>query len=278
MPTTLLIGSEHCTKQEIESLHKQLSFNSTVSFEQLDRIPVIELGQYDSIIVMKPGIHSAKTLEIFSRSLKPGGFLEFSEFVTETREIHTRNSLSSDLVLAGFIDVQTDAQELSIHDSELKTKLNDSRLNHESLTKLSIKAFKPKYKVGSGALLKKKKANANPVDLKPQKVWTINPNDDEDEEIVDEEELLDDQDLIVPPTAAPADCSTKKRACKDCSCGRAEEEMIKDSLEAKITIVQSKKPTSSCGSVIVFVTVVLFGRCIQMRNMPLSRYASIQAG
>ena len=176
------------------------------------------------------------------------------------------------MVLAGFVDIELNQQNLTEHDLETIKQIGDSRLD-AILFKVVVKASKPQYQIGSGALLRKKKAAA-PV---PQhKVWTINPNDDDDE-IVDEDDLLDDADLVVPPTAAPADCSTKKRACKDCTCGRAEQEALQDSLgTSKVTIVQTKKATSSCGSVI-FNNPVLFGRCFPVLDLSVFGNAGIQA-
>ena len=64
---------------------------------------------------------------------------------------------------------------------------------------------------------------------------------------MDEEALLDEQDMIVPPTTK-GDCSTRKKACKDCTCGRAEMEELEKEVEAKVTVVNPKKIVSSCGS------------------------------
>ena len=82
--------------------------------------------------------------------------------------------------------------------------------------------------------------------MKEEAVWTVSAMDD-DVELEDEEALLDESDLVVPATAAPGDCSTRKKACKDCSCGRAEEEEAE--LVAAITVVEKKRTVaSSCGS------------------------------
>lgn len=88
---------------------------------------------------------------------------------------------------------------------------------------------------------------SEPSPPKKDAVWTISAMDDDDVELEDEDALLDESDLVVPPTAAPGDCSTRKKACKDCSCGRAEEE--EKELVAAITVVEKKRAVaSSCGS------------------------------
>lgn len=69
--------------------------------------------------------------------------------------------------------------------------------------------------------------------MKKESVWTVSAMDDE-VELEDEDDLLDEEDLIVPPTKLSGDCSTRKKACKDCTCGRAEEEELE--LVASITV------------------------------------------
>jgi hypothetical protein len=77
-------------------------------------------------------------------------------------------------------------------------------------------------------------------------VWKLDLNDDEDEEMIDQDDLLDEEDKQKPDPESLRVCSTtgKRKACKDCSCGLAEE------LEAEVTKKQAN-PTqkSSCGSV-----------------------------
>jgi anamorsin len=82
--------------------------------------------------------------------------------------------------------------------------------------------------------------------------WTISADDDD--ELIDEGLLLDQDDLVIPATSPAEGCATKKKACKDCSCGRAEEEMMAEKMVLDIssdplqgvTVVTNK--TSSCGS------------------------------
>lgn len=95
--------------------------------------------------------------------------------------------------------------------------------------------------------------------------------------------------LLISPV-----CGTtgKRKACKDCSCGFAEELAN----GTKATAPASENAKSSCGSVrfsessklskvfegffahfwFFFSTVVLFGRCIPMCQLPIPWYASIQ--
>jgi hypothetical protein len=102
--------------------------------------------------------------------------------------------------------------------------------------------------------------------------WKISANDDDNDEYIDEDELLDEEDLKRPDPASLRGilleiskvfrhcwdivdlfegfflfivCGTtgKRKACKDCSCGLAEE--IMGGGEAPVNAL----PKSSCGSV-----------------------------
>mmetsp|Transcript_93146 Transcript_93146/g.129340 ORF Transcript_93146/g.129340 Transcript_93146/m.129340 type:complete len:144 (+) Transcript_93146:217-648(+) len=78
-------------------------------------------------------------------------------------------------------------------------------------------------------------------------VWQISAGDLDDDFFDDDdgEGLLDDKDKARTTTAPESsDCSTKRRACKDCTCGRAEQEATES---ANITQI-GPVPTSSCGS------------------------------
>ena len=71
--------------------------------------------------------------------------------------------------------------------------------------------------------------------------------DDDDVDLIDEDELLDEEDMVKPDQSTLRVCGTtgKRKACKDCSCGLAEE------IEAGGEI-KTKSFTSSCGSVRIF--------------------------
>ena len=67
--------------------------------------------------------------------------------------------------------------------------------------------------------------------------------DDDDVDLIDQDELLDDEDMAKPDQATLRVCGTtgKRKACKDCSCGLAEE--ITNGGE-----ITTKSVNSSCGS------------------------------
>jgi len=102
-----------------------------------------------------------------------------------------------------------------------------------------IKGFKPTYEIGSATKLNLKKAPA------PAAVWKLDADDDF--ETIDPDNLLDDEDFKKPEQDSLRVCGTtgKRKACKDCSCGLAEE------LDAEATArkpVNSAEAKSSCGS------------------------------
>ena len=78
--------------------------------------------------------------------------------------------------------------------------------------------------------------------------------DDDDVDLIDQDELLEEEDLVKPDQASLRVCGTtgKRKACKDCSCGLAEE--IEGGGEIK-----TKSFNSSCGSVSL---LLLFVRCL----------------
>ena len=94
---------------------------------------------------------------------------------------------------------------------------------------------------------------ANPKIQDNKTAWKVSANDDEDDgvedndELIDEDELLDEEDLQKPDPASLRVCGTtgKRKACKDCSCGLAEELEASD----KPKVIDSSAVKSSCGSV-----------------------------
>uniref|UniRef100_A0A7S2WM45 Anamorsin homolog n=1 Tax=Rhizochromulina marina TaxID=1034831 RepID=A0A7S2WM45_9STRA len=87
-----------------------------------------------------------------------------------------------------------------------------------------VVASKPAWEVGSSAAL-------------PPSGGRVVLGSMEEEDLVDEDGLLDDQDL---PDAPAGDCSKKRRACKNCTCGRAEQERDEEK--------SSEAPQSACGN------------------------------
>jgi len=158
--------------------------------------------------------------------LKPSGKLHLVSFIGPA------SSLLQEVKLSGFINCREDSQD-------------------------ALTAEKPGYETGSSARLSFAKKNASALN-----VWKISGDD---EELIDEEELLDEEDKQKPDPAGLRVCSTtgKRKACKNCSCGLAEElETEKQSQAA------TENAKSSCGNVRLhnmpippFILNFLFKQC-----------------
>ncbi|KAH6583087.1 hypothetical protein BASA61_008179 [Batrachochytrium salamandrivorans] len=260
--SVLLVGSPGAQAKALQlaqsTLLDRVSSDGKVAFEQLDRIPLVDLvpSSYHAVVsgMVAPEAypHTNLVLSKFAKALAPNGVLLLTEPVLVDSEaamkiqpmlhnpripFRTERSLLSDLKLNGFINTQV-----------------------VSLTTVDDSILDPWIFRYSG---KKKAVDlvSAPAKEKPKpSVWVVSANDDDDDafvsqELEDEDMLLDKDDLVLPTTKA-ADCSTKKKACKNCSCGRAEMEAVDEDklgdLAGMITVVTPlktvKAPASSCGS------------------------------
>lgn len=169
---------------------------------------------------------SAKLHEI----LKPGGAIILYKIIdssTENKNIFSDET--SKLRLAGFRIKENKNISLS-----LNMKIRYVMKNNNSDVKLySIEAEKPNYEMGSSVALS---FAAKP---KPT-VWKL--DDVVDDDLIDDDDLLDESDKVKPTETSLRVCGTtgKRKACKDCSCGLAEE------LSGEVVDEEPKK--SSCGS------------------------------
>nr|GEU95453.1 anamorsin homolog [Tanacetum cinerariifolium] len=156
-----------------------------------------------------------KFFEEFSRVLKPGGEIVIHQTFADAKET-TKSSLERKLLVAGFSDIQV------VQVAELQS--------------FGIKAKKPTWKLGSSFSLKK------PVKSLPKVLI------DDEMDLIDEDSLLSEEDLKKPQLPPVGDCEvgSTRKACKNCSCGRAEEEEKVKKLG--ITMDQLENPQSACGS------------------------------
>lgn len=90
-------------------------------------------------------------------------------------------------------------------------------------------------------------------------MWKLDIDDDE---MIDADDLLDEEDKQKPTSESLRVCSTtgKRKACKDCSCGLAEE-LDAEAKGANIDPNPTQK--SSCGSVNIldFVRYFFYNSC-----------------
>ncbi|KAF0698868.1 Aste57867_10545 [Aphanomyces stellatus] len=146
------------------------------------------------------------------RVLQPGGALE--GFIHVEGSDENKNAVLMQLLLQGFLNSNVEVQVDAIH----------------------VSAQKSGFTEGAAAAVTFK-----PV-TKPK--WTVIADEDEDD-IMDEDDLLDSTDDVLK--AARDDCGPgkdgKKRRCKDCTCGRKDEDD-----QPLVSEDELKQMVSNCGN------------------------------
>jgi hypothetical protein len=168
-------------------------------------------------------------------------FFSFAEMLaSRTVELQSNNNTMKDHSVEFFNGIVRDMKpdervvfvtgQGALDKQELMSTLKLAGFVKISENTEGIEAFKPSYELGSVSLLKRK---PKAVEL--------------DDDLIDEDTLLDEKDLVRPSVESlqnpSAGCETKKKACKDCTCGRAEQERLE-----KITLqnVPQEAPKSNC--------------------------------
>lgn len=164
------------------------------------------------------------------RILKPNCSLVIYEPLSANRKpdtVLTYSDRISRLKLSGFKVKDIEQKNLNRDSKNLLLKVYS---NIDEVCEVS--ASKPSFEVGSSMPLSFAKKATN--------VWKL--DDSVEEDLIDEDELLDESDLIKPDASSLKVCATtgKRKACKDCSCGLAEELNGKAAPESTVK--------SSCGN------------------------------
>ncbi|KAK2381428.1 anamorsin protein [Trifolium repens] len=183
------------------------------SASSLSKFPV-ESSSVDLVVLIWKSVDFpiAQLTQEVLRVLKAGGTTLIRKFSQSAVGSDDKliPDLENKLLLAGFSEIQT-------------------------LQSSVIKAKKPSWKIGSSFALKKVVKSSPKVQI------------DFDSDLIDENSLLSEEDLK-KPVLPSGDCEigTTRKTCKNCSCGRAEEE--EKVLKLGLTAEQINNPQSACGS------------------------------
>ena len=165
---------------------------------------------------------SPETLSAFFDALKPGGRL--GVFVKgggeqDSSSAMIQKEVSKRLTLEGFEDVVVSEQ----------TSVSGTRA-----TKVSGR--KPKWERGVTFSLGEKKTKKTLVSK--ASAWEV--DDDDRDEMIDEDALLTEKDKAKPNTAEGegVGCPPTRKPCKDCTCGRKEEEEMKENATPASSVVK----------------------------------------
>lgn len=237
----------------VESLQSQVGKSGRIAVENVDRLTLS--GHHPStfdiilsgVIPQSPIVHDSELLTEIIRLLKPSGNLVLHEPTSKQEEtllLKTVEKLTSTLKICGFVKISNGTKvELTssvIQDIQRALKLETN------LQLTEIVCSKPEFELGSACQL--------PLGLTPKtvkvdenaaKVWTLSADDALDEELIDSDLLLDEDDLKKPDPSTLKVCGTtgKRKACKNCSCGLADELNA-----ANIGAVKTAAQASACGN------------------------------
>ncbi|XP_066493251.1 anamorsin [Tiliqua scincoides] len=259
-----VVWDSHSSPEALQSLVQNIQAivgaEGCVSVENLDQLLRSSHNESSFDVVLSglvPGsstVHSAEILAEIARIAKPGGRILLREVVTtgtdNNSKLKTVTKLPAALTLSGLVEVKEVQKDL-LTAEQMQSVKEQLGVQCNELLSVQMEGKKPNFEVGSSSQLRlsfvKKPASSEKLTVDPTaaKLWTLSANDmnDEDTDLLDSDELLDPEDLKKPDPAslkAPS-CkeSGKRKACKNCTCGLAEElEKEKKSLQ----------PKSACGN------------------------------
>jgi hypothetical protein len=141
---------------------------------------------------------------------------------------------------------QSDARAESVFTLNGFVQIKVSKVSSDQQSTVrKITASKPSYEVGASVPLKLSSNKSEAA-----KAWTLNSNDMLDDDIMNSDDILDEADLVKPnPASLKAACgisAASRKACKNCTCGLAEE-LESEKAEAELK-TKSAEAKSSCGN------------------------------
>lgn len=206
------------------------NLSSTLILRQglTQQLPTLEVSTYERII-LEPSSLSELTqtsLHDIYKALKPDGLLEVN-YTTESGDINTLKDLYT---IAGFKEESSNGNILV--------------LKKPSWAGKGVAALKKKNAAPTGTV----KVNlSDDVAVKANPFTKFSVQAGENKEIIDEDNLLDNE-ASYNRLGADESCSTKPKACANCSCGRAEQEALEAAGVDVAKNVETGNVASSCGN------------------------------
>lgn len=181
-----------------------------------------------------PTWHSPRVLEALQKALKPGGKLVMGSLVAQ-------RDLTKELLVAGFTDAEASESAVGVAGAVVARKPT-----WEAGASFSLKSRKPKAAQNNGAsngAADKRCANAancssaancsGPGNCTTNGDGSANSNGhthanawkliaEGNDDLMDEDDLLTEDDIKRPAPVSDCEIGPGRKACKNCSCGRAD--------------------------------------------------------
>jgi len=215
----VVLINDQSTEDRTEAYKKKVTGKLLV-FEQGHPLHGVTPSSVDVVIshASDPSVHTIEVLSSIMPLLKSNGLLVIYEPL-QGRDFGVSTDLSSRLLLVGYTDTKVASKGDMVE----------------------VSSMKPEWEMGA----------SHKVGIKNQaRTWSLSSSEVTD--VIDEDSLLNEEDRYVKPTTTRDDCevgAAGKKACKNCTCGRAEEE-DGASQKKKLTLDMLENPgvNSSCGS------------------------------
>lgn len=220
LPLGIVSSLKNELKLEGTTLDKALAITLASSLSTLP----LDSSSMDTVIGVSKArdFPAAPLLAEMFRVVKPDGriLIHLTELAVDLPSDNICSSLERKILVAGFLEPEASLQQPDAF---------------SGVQSIQVKAKKPSWKIGSSFSLKVSKG-----------LPKVQINDDMD--LIDEDSLLTEEDLKKPVLPPVGDCEvgSTRKACKNCTCGRAEEEQKVEKLG--LTMEQLDNPQSACGN------------------------------
>lgn len=198
-------------------------------------------GVYDAVVsISSTNGHDVQMLGLLIALARPGASLFVQEPTVASQDLQNK------ALLAGLVDCGT----ATAYNPNGSSTPSDA----EPRSVTAVEAKKPSWAVGAQQPIQRKTKPSGQSAVSDSAASNAGALTWEAAALNSKAELIDDEDLLTDadrarPDVPVADCSTSRKACKDCSCGRAEAEAAGEPAP-KLTVQMLENPGSSggCGS------------------------------